>query len=499
MELNAMHSAHIAYGYLADELSRVHSARIKAYAPRALRTARHKLAFRFKAAIGLGEFGVYKSFGVSEFLDIRMEPAQRRRASDLHTEILPRLRNTRDVEDLHINGVWVGDLFYDTFLMDNKVPTIDVTSAPFLDFLLKSLELFVFWEDYFVNNDVRAINVSHCVYNLAIPLRIAISRGIAAYQANITHLYHLTQTNLFAYNDFVYFPQRFAQLPPEVREAGVKLAEARIARRFAGEVGVDMSYSTKSAYGEARHEGLLRESPKKKVLIATHCFFDSPHSYGKNTFPDFYEWLEFLGEMTYRTDYDWYMKTHPDFLPGTKEVIDGFLARYPKFTLLPSDASHNQIIAEGIDLALTSYGTIAFEYAARGVRVINASMNNPHVAYSFNLHAKDVEDYRRMLLNIDALDIPIEKRFVHEYYFMKNIYNTENMFFEDYDSSITEIGGYDAQFTFRAYEKWLADWSPRRHEEIANALGDFVRSGEFRMDYTYYGREYSAAVAENET
>jgi hypothetical protein len=164
---------------------------------------------------------------------------------------------------------------------------------------------------------------------------------------------------------------------------------------------------------------------------------------------------------------------------------------------LPADASHHQIIAEGINLALTSYGTIAFEYAALGIPVINASMNNPHVAYDFNLHAPDPETYRRMLLELDTLDLHIDKRQVYEYYFMRHVYNTENIFFENYDKSIKEIGGYNAQFTCRAYKKWLGEWTASRHKDIANALHAFVGSGKFRMDYTFYGLELSAASLED--
>lgn len=491
-ELNAMHSAHIAYAYLADELVREHGAQVKAYAQKAHENLWQRLSFFAKAAMGWAQFGAYKSFGVNEFLEIRLDADQRRRARELHADVLGRIHNTRDIEDLHVNGVWIGDLVYDTFLMTYREPTINLASSVFRKFLLESMELYVFWDDYLNHNDVCGINVSHCVYNLAMPLRLAVHRDIAVFQTNVTHLYRINRKDLFAYNDFFHFPVRFAALPEDVREAGLKVAEARIQRRFAGEVGVDMAYSTKSAYGGARHDRLLRTSSKKKILVATHCFFDSPHSYGKNTFPDFYEWLEFLGEMSKRTDYDWYMKTHPDYLPGTKEIIDAFVERYPKFTLLPADASHMQIIDEGIDVALTSYGTIAFEYAALGVPVINASMNNPHIAYDFNLHARDVEHYRELLENLDKLEFSIDRRQVFEYYFMRNVYNTEDLFFEDYDRAIKEIGGYYVQFTPVVYEKWLSEWSPRRHQEIVKALHDFVRSGDFRMDYTYYGREFSA-------
>jgi hypothetical protein len=97
------------------------------------------------------------------------------------------------------------------------------------------------------------------------------------------------------------------------------------------------------------------------------------------------------------------------------------------------------------------------------------------------------------LESIDELNFSINQQAIYEYYFMRYIYNTEDLFFENYDKAITEIGGYDSQFTPAIYEKWLTEWSLRRHEEVTKALHDFVRSGEFRMDYTFYGREFSAS------
>lgn len=490
-ELNLMQSAHIAYSYLANILATDNQAQIKAYVPRAHHGLLQRLFFKIKKATGRNEFGVFKSFGATAFIEIALSRAQKAKAKELFADVFGRLNTKLDIEALTINNVWVGDLIYDSFLMTCKKPTIDKESPEFKSSLLESIEFFVFWEDYLNNNDVRAINVSHCVYNLAMPLRIAVQRDIPVFQANVTHVYRLSSKNLFAYNDFFHFRERFAALPPEVRKAGMAEAQRRIQRRFAGDVGVDMAYSTKSAYGASRHARLLKESPRKKILIATHCFFDSPHSYGNNTFPDFYEWLDFLGKMTETTDYDWYIKTHPDYLPGTREIIDSFVAKYPKFTLLPADASHHQIIAEGISLALTVYGTIAFEYAALGIPVINASQNNPHIAYDFNLHAKDVEDYRRLLTGLDQLEFTIDKQQVFEYYFMRYIYNTEDLFFNSYDTTIDELGGYYEQFTPAVYEKWLDEWSPEKHRSIISALHSFIQSGDFRMDYTHYGREFT--------
>ena len=489
-EFNKMNSAHIAYSYLANVLAKKTRATIWAFNRGGQPSLIKRMLYKWRRKGELTDYDVYRSFGVEKFVSVRTNSNQKKKAQKYFDVIHSGLGCKQELEALNINGVAVGNLFYDSYLREFNKPTIDLVSLEFKNYLLKSIELFIFWEDFFDNNQINAINVSHCVYNLAIPLRLAVSRDIPVFQANATHIYQLSKKNLFAYNDFHYFPERFAALPDSVQQAGLVEAEQRIQRRLGGEVGVDMAYSTKSAYGASRHVKLLKESSRKKILIATHCFFDSPHSYGDNIFPDFYEWLDFLGKITEETDYDWYIKTHPDYLPGTKEIIESFISTYPKFTLLPSDASHHQIISEGIDLVLTVYGTIGFEYAALGVPVINASQNNPHIAYDFNLHAKDVADYRSMLMNLEQLDFKIDRQEVYEYYFMRHIYNTQDLFFDDYEKMITDLGGYSEQFTPAAYKKWLDEWNLEKHSSINSALSSFIQSGDFRMDYRHFGREF---------
>lgn len=496
MELNDMASAHIAYSYLANSLADRCKGQVWAYYPRSLNGILQRALFWLRAKLRSRSFGVYSSFGISNFIAIYPTLKQRARASGLIVELLPKIEDKAGLEAVHINGVWIGDLIYDTYLRRFNRPTVDTQSTEFLQFFRESVELFVWWEDFFGSHNVQGISVSHCVYNLAMPLRIAVQRDIPAFQASLTHVYRLNKDNYFAYNDFHYFPERFSALPESVKAKGLAEAKRRIDRRFAGEVGVDMSYSSKSAYGAARHDGLLKPSPRKKVLVATHCFFDSPHSYGKNVFPDFYEWMQFLGEISNQTDYDWYIKTHPDYLPGTKEIIDNFIALFPRFELLPSDASHLQIISEGIDFALTVYGTIGFEYAALGVPVVNNSPNNPHVAYNFNIHTRSVEEYREVLLGLDSLVFSIDKQQVYQYYFMRNVFNTNDMFFSDFAKVLEEIGGYDQQFSPSIYHEWLKEWSPEEHSAISTGLTRFIDSGDFRMDHRHLGRDFKLKTGE---
>lgn len=476
-EFNHFHSSHIAYSYLANVLADKYGAKIVAYGYADF------IRWMLYARLASNTKKMYQSFNTSRFLNVAVTKRQAQQAKLLSDEAHSRLHSTRDVEDLEVDGIWIGDLVYDAYLKFHRVPTVDLRSPQFMESLTQFMEYFVFWRDYLDTHEVKAISVSHCVYTLAIPLRLAVKRGIPAYQASALDLYHLSESHLFAYNDFKNYPEKFRALPQHVQENGLREAEARIKRRLAGEIGVDMPYSKKSAYGEIRQHQIIRKSDREKILVAAHCFFDSPHSYGKNLFPDFYEWLSFLGQLSEKTDFDWYIKTHPDFIPETKALVESFAARFPKFTVLPPETSHHQIINEGIDVALTVYGTIGFEYAAMGVTVINASINNPHVGYGFNISPRTADEYESILMHFDKRSKrSVDIGEVYEYYFMRFLHASEDWLFDDYIKMLKNAGGYRKQFTPRVYELFLDEFSIAKHETILRTLRIFLDSGDFQLN-----------------
>ena len=478
-EYNNMSSSIVAYSYLANLLSQKYEASIIVYWLYPSFPLLPNIFYRNLSAI---ELDVYKSFGADKMLYVDLSYEQIADRDALFREIFPTLRHCRDVENLSIDGVLIGDLIYDFYLISRKKPTINIQSQDFQDSLKNSLGTYIFWQDYFNKHNVKAINVSECAYRLGVPLRIAIERQIPAYQFNATHAYYLTKKNMWAYSDFVYFPEEFQKLDQAVQQQGIEEAERRINKRFSGEVGVDMAYSKKSAYIPQKQTRVLRESNRLKVFVALHCFFDSPHSYGVNLFPDFCEWLDFLGSISQRTDYDWYLKTHPDSLPENKPIVEEFIQKYSKFTLLPADTSHHQIIADGIHCALTVYGTIGFEYAALGVPVISATLCNPHIAYDFNIHPKSVEEYEDILMNLKDVNLAIDKRKVYEYYFMRFIYkDSDNWLFDNYEEFLNKIGGYSNQFTSVAYKEFLDEFSQDEHERIVTTIKKFIESKDFRL------------------
>ena len=474
-------SAHVNFSYLVKALSEVAPARVVAYS--ASRTKKWAWLPLLVANLA-GQFWwrhqalseVYRSFGCVGYVLPTFKVGERWRARRIAKSLLRQNRSKMELVSATVDGIVIGDLFYDYALSSGRQATIDLNSFVTESRLRRFLELFFFWKRYFDENSVVAVVGSHHVYHFGLPLRIALSRGARAFIAESDSIFELSESNPRPTAIESTYPDIFRDLPDHLKKAGLESAREELRKRFQGGRSIGVEYVTKSSYGPPSSETVLRSTNRPKVLIAAHSFFDAPHYFGNFLFPDFWEWICYLGELAQSTNFDWYIKTHPDFLPGTMEIIDDFIRRYPSITLLPAQTSLLQLAEEGISAALTVYGTIGMEYAALGVPVINASPHNPHRAYSFNFHAATIEQYEQLIRSIPNLENQLDFNQVYEYYFMAKILWKESNVFIDYPKMLEEIGGYHAQFSDTVYDYFLNIWTPELHSRLANSMAAFVRS-----------------------
>ena len=482
LELNESSPNLISYSYLSSVLAKKYNASVYSFFPRVPRNNFHKFLWWYRSFFGFKTTKLFKSFGSKGLIVPSLNKSMIEETDKIFNEKIHFVKSKDQLENLTIYGIIFGDLVYDYYLNYYKESQIDINSSKFRQHLRYCIKCVVFWKHFMQNNNIKAINVSHTVYTNAIPLRVAIDCGIASFQTNAHDVYRLSNKNYFAYLNFKEYREIFKNLPRSNQIKGMSKAKEKLQSRFSGEVGVDMVYSKKSAYGENLEFRLIRKSPNLKILVAPHCFFDSPHPYGNNLFPDVQEWLKELIDISKKTNYDWYVKTHPDFIQETKDVVDEFFKNIPNFTILPSNASHNQIIEEGINFALTIYGTIGFEYAAQNLPVINASLNNPHIAYDFNINPKSRKEYRSILMSLEDVKHEIHVNDVYEYYYMKHIHPSKNWLFDDYDVMLDYFGGYYGQFTSQVYNYWIERWSKEKHEEILSTLSKFIDSNWYHLE-----------------
>ncbi len=503
VEFNAFHPSHIAISYLSNFLKNKTNSKINSFYNYAILVSdlNESLFNKFKWFISnilsLNNFSIYRSFGVDKIFKPIITSEIKIRSELKHREIFEKINNKEDILKIKIDGVLCGDLIYDTYLKKYKEKTIDIKDKKFSDLLRDFISLFYFWSDYLKKKDVKAIIGVHSVYTYAIPLRLGIKNNIPTYAINPQLLYKLKKNMMRMYGDFEYH-DKFIKLPQELQKKGRIEAKKKLDKRLSGITGieVDLTTTTQSSFSEKKYENLIIKNSKKKILICTHDFQDSIHVFGDMIFPDFFDWIEFLANLAKRTDYDWYIKNHPTgtgrvlkYQYYTKKVIDEFINENPQFKLLPDDYPHKKIVESGIDCVLTGYGSVGVEYALLGVPVINASINNPHKNYNFNLHPKDLNEYEKLLTNLDKINLKIDKNEIYEFYFMRHIFVDKDWLIKDRKEMLKKIDGYDNLFTYKMYKYWLSNFNDKHHLDIMKKIENFIISDDLCLNIINSGKK----------
>ena len=490
VEFNNWHPVHISFSYVANFLSQKYNAKLHAYTGYTLISERlsKSLLNRIKFFIGnllrINNFAVYRSFGIDKIFYPKISETVLNKSNKVFKDIKKKIKTKKDVLNLKIENIEIGDLIYDTYLKNYEVPTVDIHDKKFQYFLNDVIILLYYWKFFFEHNEVSGIVTGHSVYTFAIPLRIAISKKIPSFTTGAPRwLYQLNKKSHLCETEFKFFRNNFKKLSNQDQKIALREAKRRVHLRLKGKVGVDMWYSTRSSFGKIKSKRVIAKSNRIKVLIATHCFFDAPNAIGKLLFSDFYEWIKFLGKFSKHTNYDWYIKTHPDYKKESYVQIKKLVKEFPRLKLIDSDISHHQLKKEGINFALTCYGTIGFEYALLGIPVINASVNNPHINYNFNFHPKNLKEYLALLKNLDKLKLNINKKEIYEYYFMMHIYYSKDWLFNNIVRIENEMGGFRKIFNRKLYEIWMNEFSEKKHFKILDTLENFMKSKSFRLSY----------------
>ena len=390
---------------------------------------------------------IYKSIGVIKFIYIFFSPTfffeklnffnrfKKKKEIELY---LSSIKKKSDLLNFKYKDIIIGGDICDEYLYTRMTHTIDLKDKYLKFVILDFINTIDFWISYFKKNKVIGISLSHVNVRLtAIVGKVATKfYNIPVYSATCHYIkksIDLSDHKKYIKNDFEKMPKLFSKLSNREKKSGLDWAKNRLDKRFSGEVGVDMHYSNESAFHNKRGEKVLKENDKLKAIICTHQFYDNPHAYGGLIFVDFYEWLTFIAKKTEKSNFDWYIKNHPDTDTMTKKIVEDFVKEYSHIKLINEKISFLQLRDEGIKIVFTCYGTIGYEAPLLGMNVINADINHPHSAYNFNFSPQNIEQFSYMIDNLDKLEIDIDKNEIYEYYFVSNnLQYNDSLIFNSY-------------------------------------------------------------------
>ncbi len=383
---------------------------------------------------------LYNSFGCNNHLIIKLDRPMSLERKRLFLSIINSVKTKHDLQNLIINKVWIGLDIYESILRTG-VPTVNVSSLVTHRQIYRALTYYLFFNKLFSKGRVKAVVLSHDNYiSMGLVARVAYRYNISCYFVNPFEMVKSTRT-FQIFESYKKFPNYFDTLSDQDKKSAILWSKAQLRERLSGTVGVNMSYQIKSAFVNDKIKRQTSNSDKIKIVIAMHCFFDNPNGIGWMLFPDFYDWLCFLGEVSNSTDYEWYIKTHADYLDGNLEILDEIILQFPKLKMIDSKVSWHQLKDEGVEHVLTCYGTLGGELPLLGYKVINAAYN-PHIAYKFNYHPRTIDEYREILTNLSQLPDVKDINKIYEFYYVKhNIFHQEDLFFDSYNDYLENSNG----------------------------------------------------------
>ncbi len=464
LDLFDVGEAHIARSYFVNILAKKHGAQIKSFG-RPTRLPRRVLR------------KVYRSFNVNGHIVTALNKEQSNRRKAILREIVPALESKQDIYNLKVLGIWIGVDIYESYLKEFNMPTLFLDDPKLLKLIKEGIGLVIFWQDFIAKNKVAAVVASHdCYLQFNALCKVAYQANVPVYLPNIRGI-SLVDGPFANYAHFPNYRSMFNRLSAVEKKQAIELAKRQLERRFNGEVGVDMPYATKSAFQSLDNQKrVLRDTRNIKVLICSHCFYDNPYAFGPMLFLDFYEWLRYLGKISEKTSYDWYLKVHPDPLPGTLDTIRSILSEFPRISIVPHETSHHQLVKEGINFVLTVYGSVGHECPALGVQVINAGYN-PHIAYDFSWYPKTLEEYEHYLFNLDKLRKDIDMNQIYEFYYMHYYYVLADDLFLDSYREYLKLVSPAQRVGSGAYKYFFNQLTEGRHRQIIGNLENFIDSG----------------------
>jgi hypothetical protein len=387
------------------------------------------------------KFSVLNCIAKSKYMLVGAIP----KVLSVHEEIINKITSEhvtkREFESFCYRELLLGDLIYDHYLrktgkltLDFKDPTLKLMISIFL----QHVDYFM---EYFEIHFVKAVIISHPVYHYGIPARIASTKGIPAYLVEVKRVTRIYDSNKFPYSsDWENLRSDFKGLTGSQRIRGLKIGEVRLKARisgYKGDLGGDQKWI--SEFGNSWKFNPSSMKYGSSVLVALHDFIDACHRYGPGFYPDFYEWLIDIAEMSKESNLNWLIKPHPWALRDVDRELEMLVKSYPHLKLVPSSFDNRKLVESGLKYCLTVHGHIAHELPLAGIVVVNASKNNPHREFDFSISPQNLEQFREMITNLNSIEHQPHKESLYEFYFMHYIFNLISWCIPNYSKFIEEM------------------------------------------------------------
>jgi hypothetical protein len=479
VEIHNFYPTIIPFSYFSQSLATLHKSKIVGYFPNRAIDFKDKIKRLILIFFPLTRVSLFSSFGMKKIININkyLKRVDKFSIKNSYNSIIKNI-SKKKIINLKIKGVYIGDLLYDDYLRKKFVATIDIKNNDFLFFMSDFIKTFYAWYQYFRIEKVKAVIISHNTYEYGIPLRIAQKMNIPVYMPDVGRIFYFNDKKKSSL-DNVMSDEISDSLSKKQKINFINFSKIRLKKKFSSKMSSFVEYSKRFIKIIDVKETIslkkinLFPKDKIKILVACHCFYDSPHIFGKFFFNDFLDWLNELGRISEKTNYQWYLKKHPHSINHALAniILKNFVKKHKKFHII-SETEDNRYLSKNIDFVLTVHGSVAYEYAYLNKPVILAGSPLYLKNYKFCIKPKNRKNYIDNLINLSKLKYNyINKKEIYFFYFIYNLC-LEN--FGNILKFRNKLGFF--YFSPLIYKHWINNLDYAKHLHLLHKVNNFLLS-----------------------
>ncbi|PJC86306.1 hypothetical protein CSW98_08795 [Vibrio sp. HA2012] len=363
------------------------------------------------------------------------------------------IENNKYITDINFNGFNVGQDIYFSKLRNNKIGRFYPETHYYEKEISEFLGRYEAMEQFLKEKSINCLLLSDIAYTSFLPVFIAslnknINTIVSFPYGKTGKIGGRSYVNHADYNDAVRrFPFSFNDSTwAKAQTIDSSVIEEFVDKRFEGKTELfDGGYQQGKNFGITSID--VKEN-KYNALVACHLVWDNPGY--ESLFKDYIDWLiQTLKIAEKRNDVNWIIKSHPSEKHlGTNEKVVTILNDLfgkkipPNIYFLDSDTkvSTFQLIKE-VDFIVTCRGTITFEAASLGKKVVTAG-DGPHTGLGIAEEFSNATDYLSYLESVDDFSfdkMEVAKRAMYTYMDIKAVQSNVLRSFFDNTTSMKEI------------------------------------------------------------
>ncbi len=367
---------------------------------------------------------IYRILGVNQSIDVNRNFRDNffiKKSSFVSKNL--KIKNKKEVLDINLKGIRVGDLIYDQYLRFYGKSTFDVKDVFTFQRLLTYFEnTYKYINNYYLKNkiNIKYYIPQNAVYIQGLIVRFFVNKNIKTIGGTNSNKY----VKKFTKNDYFHttkcedIKRKFEKLDNKKKK--IRLSKEQLKKKFSGKITTELNYVRKSSYNKNKFYNLKK---RFDVIIFLPNFSDAPHNYGDLVFNDFSEWIYETLNFLKSKNLSVAIKEHPNaWVYSSNKFVENLKIKYKDFIWINKDISNKAIFKKKPLFGISPYGTVLHEMAYHKIIPI-ATGRNPYMSYDFVFTPKNKKNF------FSLINQAIKKKLKFKKNLMNKVAESYYMFF----------------------------------------------------------------------